>query len=430
MVAVALVGWIAVSTLRSSQEGSAPPRVEREVVRFPDTPNAVIGVVDDADRLTSLAVLTLDPSGVGGSVVVVPVNVDESNGFGPVREPLSRQPFAAGDPAEANRLASALEPLLTLTIERAEIVGPDELAALLEPSAPYDIELDEPIVSSTSSGFDVVIDEGTSELDADAVVDGLTAIDGTGQSHDHHSDDVEIWRAIASGGDAETEVPRDDLGRPIPPEGVVELWERMMAGKVGVRDLDIDEFAQAIVENTTGSDFVIVDRPDALLVFGAVSPALVTTPNESLSVSLVVGFDPDDVTDLGEEANGSRVTKTSMTRRFIRELLFAQANVIGVDLADEPDGVPERTQLYVTSEEVGDDARTLNDRFFADAEVIVADRIVDGVDVVAVLGEEFLVQRAELLELEREIAAEEAAAANESDFGPTGTEAADDDESG
>ena len=43
----------------------------------------------------------------------------------------------------------------------------------------------------------------------------------------------------------------------------------------------------------------------------------------------------------------------------------------------------------------------MSERFFGDAEVIVAERLIDGVDVMVVLGENFLVQRAELLDIER-----------------------------
>jgi len=165
---------------------------------------------------------------------------------------------------------------------------------------------------------------------------------------------------------------------------------------------------------------VLVDRPDALLVFGGISPALVSTPNDALTLSLVVGFEPDEVAKLGETVDGTPVTKVSMTRRFINELLFKQANVVGVDLADAPDGVPAVTQLLVADESMEASARALSERFFADAEVSEADELIDGVDVVVVLGEDFLVKRAELLEIERK-QAEQAAEEDRADFDLSGS---------
>ena len=178
VVAVIAVSILAVSTLRTSQEGRAANVEEREVVSFPETPNAVIGIVDDLDRLTSLAVVTLDPSGVGGSIVVLPVNIDETIGFGPARLPLSRQPYAPGDDAAA--LVGALEPVLTLTLEHSVVAGPDELAALLEPLGPFDVDLPERVIDSDTPGSGFVARPGSSTLDTDTMVDALTAIDVAG----------------------------------------------------------------------------------------------------------------------------------------------------------------------------------------------------------------------------------------------------------
>ena len=44
-----------------------------------------------------------------------------------------------------------------------------------------------------------------------------------------------------------------------------------------------------------------------------ISPGLVSTPNESVSMMLVVGFPEDDVAALGETADGAPISKASMT---------------------------------------------------------------------------------------------------------------------
>jgi len=406
VVAVFAVSAVAATTLRNSQEGRAPEADTREVVSFPATPNAVIGVVDDLDRLSSLAVLTLDPSGVGGSIVVVPVNVDQSNGFGPERLPVSRQPYTPGDDEQAAELIAELEPLLTLTIERSIVVGPDELADLLDPLGEFDVDLPERVVDSDTPGSGFVVRAGKSQLDSEVMAEAFTAVDASGESYDHHAIDVALWRGAADrAASTSADPPLDDFDRPIAPATFEELWDRLFAGEVGVRDLAIDQFAMRAVDNETDADFVLVSRPDSLLVFGAISPGLVSTPTESVSLMLVVGFGEEDVEALGETADGTPISKASMTRRFIGELIFKQANIVAVDLATTPGAVPETTQLFVSSELIEDEVRATSERFFADAEVIVAERLIDGVDAVVVLGENFLVQREELLEIEREQAA-------------------------
>jgi hypothetical protein len=406
---------IAVVTLRTSKEGRAPESDQRLVVSFPMTPNAVVGVVDDLDRLTSLAVLTLDPSGVGGSIVVVPVNADTTNGFGPLRQPLSREPFPPGDQTQTERLDSNLEPLLTSTIELGVVLGPEELADALDPLNSFNVEVPEQIVDfdgeSSGDGPRVVARKGSATFDVDEMVAAFTAISADGVSYDHHDVDVALWSAVAAAATRfpAAEISLDDFGRPIAPATATELIERLFAGAIGVRDLRINASGTASADNEDGSDFVVVDRRDALLVFGAISPSLVSKPNESLSFKLVVAYDDAQVATLGEEADGTPVTKESMTLRFIGELLFEQANIIAVDLTDAPATLPQRTQLFVADETFVDDVRAASPRFFSDADVVVAEEIVDGVDVVVVLGSDFLKERADLIAAER-AAAEDAVA--------------------
>lgn len=428
VAALVVISVVAMTTLRSSKEGRAPDVETRPVVAFPETPNALLGIVDDLDRLTSIAVLTLDPSGVGGSVVVVPVNVDQTNGFGPERLPVSRQPYLPGDEAQTAELVAEIAPLLTLTVERGQVVGPDELEELLEPLGSFEVDLTEAVVDSDTAGSGQVVRRGSSTLDTEEMTEALTAIDATDTSYAHHGTDVELWEAIAAADGTDAEVPLDDDDRPLPPETFEALWNRLFAGDVGVRPLDAQEAGSQALENETDADFVLVDRADALVVFGAVSPALVLTPNDALTVSLVVGFDPDDVSALGETADGVPVTKTSMSRRFVKELLFGQANIVGVDLADTPDEVPDVTQLRIADESMENAARALSERFFGDAEVVVAEELLNGVDVVVVLGAEFLEQRAELLAEEKERAEAVEEENQQADFDVSGVET--DDSSG
>ncbi len=412
LIAIIATSIVAYATLRTSEEGRAPEVDVRDVVAFPSTPNAVIGVVDDLDRLTSVAVLTLDPAGVGGSIVTIPVNADQTNGFGPVRLPISRQPYEPGNAEHEAELVSELEPLLTLTIERSAVVGPDALTDLLDPMSPFDVDLPERVVDSDTAGSGLVVIDGERQLEADEIVEAFTAIDADGPSYTHHATDVALWTAVAgSTRRAAVEVPLDEFDRPVAPADFDDFWARLSGGDVAVRDMAIDVNAATEPENETDADFVILDRRDALLVFGSISPGLVSKPNESLSFSLVSAFDEADVGLLGDDASGFEITKASMTRRFIGEMVFEQANIVAVDLTDDPGSVPAITRIEVADAGFEEDVRAVSERFFGDAEVVVAGTITDGVDAVVFLGENFLVQREELLEIER---AQAAAAAEES----------------
>lgn len=400
-----VVGVVAVSTLRNSAEGVAPERDERTVLSFPSTPNMAVGVVDDLDRLTALVVMTLDPSGVGGSIVSIPVNVDRSNGAGAERQPISRQPFTPGNEDHAAVLVSELEPILSLTIERAVVLGPDDLSALVDPFTPLDVDVPQRVEDTDTPGSGFVVGFGERRVDTEQLVGALTAISADQPAYDQHDVDVAMWSGIGSAiRPSDIEVLRDEFGRPRAPESPGEFFDRLFAGSVGVRDLAIDREMAAAVENETDADFVLVERNDALLVFGAISPGLVSTPGDSLSLKLVIAFDDDDVLALGEELDGTQITKESIARRLIGDLLFAGADVRSVVLSDAPEMVPDVTSLVLADESIETSARAVSEFFFADADVREANTVIDGVDVEVILGADFLTLRAEQLAYDRSLA--------------------------
>lgn len=401
-VVLVVVGVVAVSTLRNSNEGVAPVRDERTVLSFPGTPNMVIGVVDDLDRLTSLAVATLDPSGVGGSLVTIPVNVDRTNGAGAERQPVSRQPFTPGDDGNVDVLVSELEPLLSLTIERGVVLGPDELAATVGSFAPLDVDVPQRVEDSDTPGSGFVVGSGERRVDAEQLVAAFTAISAGESSYEQHDIDVALWEGVASTvKPSGVEVLRDEFDRPRPPESPEEFFDRLFAGNVGVRDLAVDLEAAAARDNEAGADFVLVDRNDALLVFGSISPGLVTTPGDALSLKIVVGFDEADVRALGDDLDGTPITKASLARRLIGDFLFGGADVRSVVLTDAPELVPDVTALVVSDEAVEASARSVSDFFFTDADVREAATVTDGIDVEVILGDDFLKLRADQLAFER-----------------------------
>jgi hypothetical protein len=402
-----VVGVVAVSTLRNSSEGVAPDVDERTVLAFPDTPNMAVGVVDDLDRLTSLALMTLDPSGAGGSIVTIPVNVDRSNGVGAERQPISRQPFTPGDESHAEVLVSELEPLLSLTIQRAVVLGPDGLAAVVDPLTPLDVDVPQRVEDTDTPGSGFVVGFGERRVDTEQLVAALTAISGNETSFEQHDVDVAMWTGIAAATrPSDTDVARDEFDRPRAPDSPGEFFDRLFAGSVGVRDLAIDPQTAVDIDNQNDADFVLVDRDDALLVFGSISPGLVSTPGDALSLKIVVAFSEEDVQALGEDLDGTQITKASLTRRLIGDVLFAGADVRSVVLTDAPESVPDVTALVLVDESLEVGARSVSTFFFTDADVREANTIIDGIDVEVILGADFLELRADQLAFERAMAEE------------------------
>lgn len=401
LVVVAIAATVVgVLTLRTSEAGEAVQVDSRPVVALPSTPTAALAVVDDQDRLTSLAVVTLLPAGGGSNIVTVPVNFDTSLGFGEERTPLSRRPVIADDADGVARFTVDVESALSMTIPFTAVLDEAAIAALVEPLAPLSAEFPVDVVESDAATDDdeaagMLIEAGEREFDAEQAAAALTAIDGGISASLRHDLDVAVWQAIARAATErplDAEVPLDDDDRPVDPASVEELLGRAMSGPVGSRDLAVNAEATASLPNPTEADFVVLDRFDALLVFAEIAPSLVSTPNESLTFQIIAPFSDDQVAVLGDE-----VTTELLVRQLITELVFAQGNVVSVQTAPSSEGAGETTLLEVADEAFLDDVREVAPVLFGEVEVVLAERLVEGTDVVAVLGTDFLDRRAEIL---------------------------------
>ena len=83
-----------------------------------------------------MAVLVVQPSGAGGSIVTVPVSADSSNGKGDERLPIAETIALSGPES----LESEVESMLGLGIDVVEVVDADRLTALLEAVGPIEVD--------------------------------------------------------------------------------------------------------------------------------------------------------------------------------------------------------------------------------------------------------------------------------------------------
>lgn len=427
LVIVAIVlAVIGAFTLANSTEGTAVVVDERTVARFPDTPNVGLAVVDDEGALTSLVVMTLLPEGQGGSIVTVPVNADVNVGVEPERVPLD----TLLDPDDPEAFADEVSATLGITLERFEVVDAERLAELVSPVMPATVNLSADVIDSSGVGTGIVTTSGENTVRTSVFVDALTAVDDDRPSdYANHPLDVALWVGAAANAPVPGgSVPTDEIGRPVPPGDVDELVRRLWAGPVAVRDLALLEVAApegpvdlgASSEPSTSSppstampdaspdastdasststvverpadadDVVVVDRRDAFLVFGQISPGLVSTPSPGLSFRLELGFSDEQLgeSDLFE-------TNSEAARRLIGEILFFQGNVVSVDTAPFEGGAPSVTRVEVADAQFLDDAEEFAPILFGESEVVLAEELIEGVDAVVTVGTGYLDHRA------------------------------------
>ncbi len=422
VIVAAVLLTVGVVTLSNSQEGEAVGVDTRPIETFPATPNALLTVTDDAGQLASVVVMTLLPEGQGGSIVTVPVNADATSGFGLQRRPLNE----SFDPADPEAFVATVEDMLSITIERSAVVDPAGLEALLEPLGPVQVVLPDAVIDTDAidTGDQVlattvpddtdpddtvpddsvpdgsVPDESESEVVGDdgvivtagpqiletaQVVEVLTAIDESVPAYDQHLLDVAMWSAIAQL--APISVPpepvtTDDQGRPVAPETVGDLASLLFDGTVGVRDIAVSP--STATTNPTGSDVVVLDRNDSVLVFAQISPSLVSTPNTGSKVRVEVPFTDDQLA----QTDGLYETNSDVAREMVRLVLFLQGNVVSVDTSAV--GAPDVTLVEVSDPALLEEATETAELLYGPAEVRVASTVLEGVDLIVTLGQSYL----------------------------------------
>jgi hypothetical protein len=385
VVAAGAMFVVGAVTLSNSQEGEAVGVDTRPTEQLPATPNALLAVTDENGQLASVVVMTLLPEGQGGSIVTVPVNADSTAGFGAQRRPLDES-FDADD---VDGLVASVEEMLAITVQRAAIVDAEGLEEMLPVVEALRLVVPDDVVD-TQGGGGVIATAGPQTFTIDEMISILAAIDDDAEVDTSHPNDVAVWESLAQTAPVTVppeQVPLDELGRPIAPATVEELVARLWQGEITVRDLLVVPADEE--SNPTEADVVLIDRRDSNLVFAQVSPGLVSTPNTGLTVRIVANFTEAQLA----EAGGVYGSTSDLAVELIGRLLFIGGNVTSVDTA--PTGAPPITIIEVAEERQLQENIEAAEALFGEAEVRVAETVIEGIDVEVTLGMSYLEREAE-----------------------------------
>lgn len=384
----AVIGVAGVRSLADSTAGELAAGQARvtPTQRLPFTSTALVGVVDDDGRLTSVAAWVLEPDGVGGSIIGIAASADADSGTRDVLAPLAAI-YGANGPLE---LRSAVERLTRLSFDVIEIVDQRRFAQLVSPLG--DLPASFPVTVVAQSGEEW--EAGDVALTSPAAARAITASDPTVADWLFESARSAVWRAVAervgAGVGSVTPIASD---RDVPiPRNLDEFADRLYAAPVDFRALGfipidperVADQLDATFAGALGSAAAVVahDRAEMIMVFGATAPSRLGAPLDAPIFRVVAPFTADDLADL--ELNRSDVLKRAIDRLF-----FAQANVVSVaDLSDE--AVPEITRVLVADPTVVDAVREVYEPLFGEIEVAPATVKIDGVDVEVTLGRSFL----------------------------------------
>ena len=358
--AVPALGYVGVRAILDSEGGADATADNLPITTFPSTPTGLLLTNDGAGRLTSATILVLDPKGLGGSIISVPVSAD----FGLADD--ARQSLqGAYEVGGFDGTVDAAESLLGITINLSGELDPSGVAALLAPLAPITVDLPAQV---PADGAIASIPAGSSQLTAEQAARVLTAkpaADGTGLEASRRPNVEATWVGVvaAVGGGK----PTTNIDLAVPPTTLADMSARLFSGTVQTRGLTAQPLTAA--QNPTGVDVEQLDRSEEVFVFASIAPGAMSPAAIGPTFRLVAppGYD-------------------AAVKATIGKLLFFQANVVSVDTTAP---VRADTIFYVPDDIVRTEAQQTDGIFGAITFGDPTERI-DGVDITVLLGTDFL----------------------------------------
>lgn len=295
----------------SAVDGSGGPLM-------PVTPAALLATVDGEGEVTTVSVVVLDPSGVGGTVVLVAAGAKTEVPEGEASVRLA-QAFASGGIDALELEASGV---LDVSFSAAAAVKADELAAMLSAVPPVPVTFDESVVntvmqppdpattttvrsrSTTTTSVEPALvpvstqlfPAGASTLAPADVAAVLTAVRIGEPETDRLPRTARIWQAIAgvapigaAPAEGEARVPADVPG----------FLARLLAGPFQVWSLG----ATPVEEVGAAPGLYALDRAEVVMIMASVAPS-----------SLILHSESTVVVQIDSSFNDAAVTRTVVER--------------------------------------------------------------------------------------------------------------------
>ncbi len=359
LVVIALTGLLAVGGLALARyQGAKDAAVPTEPI--PSTGVGLLATVDSKNTLTGLTVFVERPNNTpGGSIVSVPISSDTTGGLADQRASLADAYASDGQDA----LVQAVESVLSVTFDHVKVAKPAELAVLLRPVSPVQVDLPADVLTAQLGSDTVLYPAGKVELAADQLATVLNA-GGLAQTEADRRPNVEaVWAGVAAAiGNGVTD----------PSTGAASSFDalltQVMAGPAAARGLPARTLPRS--EVPVGKDIEELDRAEAVYVFATVAPSNMSAPSPGLVFRI--------------EAPPGHSDKVKYT---VSALLYLGANVQWVY---ENGPVQSATKVYLADKNLEDDALGAEGLFGNDFEQLDSSYRIEGVDVILQLGTSFL----------------------------------------
>jgi len=267
--------------------------VATDLITIPDTPAALVAALGEGGQLSHLFVATLDASGVGGTIVLMPIGAAtetaaaETDDAGDTTDPQVPQRLADVYATDGlGGLANEVQGLLDVSFVAVGALGRAELVGILSPLGGVDVLLDRDVVTVAVDGTPTKLaTAGEASYTVDRVVDILLARRANEKESVRFARHREVWNGI---------VKRVGAGLDIAPEvdttpaGLVDatnFMRRVLGGAVQVWQLS----ASPVLDKTLNPkrlDMYSLDRPEVVMVFASIAPSALSGADLPVAVLL------------------------------------------------------------------------------------------------------------------------------------------------
>ena len=414
------IGAVAIYNTKDGQtQGSGPAELT-----FPNTPTALIAVVDDSGDLGSVAAVAVRPAadaGRGGTIMPISVSTDSSGGFGSERAPLNETVALFGIDSLPDEVSLALG----LSLDDAVVLDRAQLASLLTPLGAVSVTL--PAAVTDADGTQVAA-AGPQSMSPDTMAAVLAAGDPAVPGATREQAATAVWTGIAdaigAGLSSPLALPAAAGTLPTPATGATSVTTgstaagelgigavlgALTSGPVVVRSFKSTPI-MSVDLNPRGVDAVVLDRADVATVLGHVAPGRLSAPNPGSNFQVLSNY--------GDDQLPPGVTRFAVAYTATKTLLADGDNVLSAD--SSPGHADAATVVEVADEQLVDAASSLSD-IFGPVDVRVAEHPVAGIDVIVLLGTDYLSTLNTAAATSTIGAAGSAAAASAATVGPDGT---------
>ena len=308
-------------------------------LKIPSTPAALLATINDANDVTSLTAFVLNTTGVGGTIISLPV--------GTRADVVANQaPHRLGDTyAQAGMEALLLdaEGALDVTFSVAAAVSANDLTGVFSVLPSINVNFDQPVVTSnlvmpdpastttvkvkasetTLPPQPVPVDNevfpaGATTLSADQIASVLVAKRVGEPESDRMARVKSLWSGIATAvGEGLTpeqaQITDTSVAGEIPSD-IGSFMRRVFAGPIQVWQLSGQPLSGA--DNPAGLDLYALDKFEVLMILANVAPSSLSLPTGSLTVQIDSSFNDPNVT----RAVVERLNYIGLSVALIREL--------------------------------------------------------------------------------------------------------------